>query len=150
MYSFVKLIVFPLFSPFRITPWIFCLYFFSYAPLVPVSSPETLISTFVSFAMGVLYNHASFATKIIHSRYNMPRIQYNFLFLLCFTNSNITLLPSRIYQKSFFYFSAKNFIVKINLKMIFMLKEQDSTLTRTALFFCSSFLYSTLLLPPGK
>ena len=35
----------------------------------------------------------------------------------------------------------------MNLNMIFMLKEQDSTLTRTALFFCSSFLYSTLLLP---
>ena len=96
--------------------------------------------------MGVLYNHASFATKIIHSRYNMPRIQYNFLFLLCFTNSNITLLPSRIYQKSFFYFNAKNFIVKMHLKMIFMLKEQDSTLTRTALFFCSSVLLFSILL----
>ena len=35
----------------------------------------------------------------------------------------------------------------MNLKMIFMLKEQGSTLMRTALSF---FLYSILLLPPGK
>ena len=34
----------------------------------------------------------------------------------------------------------------MNLKMIFMLKEQGSTLMRTAL----SFFYSILLLPPGK
>ena len=35
----------------------------------------------------------------------------------------------------------------MNLKMIFMLKEQSRTLMRTALF---SFLYFILLLPPGK
>lgn len=34
----------------------------------------------------------------------------------------------------------------MNLKMIFMLRKQDSTLMRTAL----SFFYFILLLPPGK
>mgnify|MGYP006969950330 CR=1 FL=1 len=35
----------------------------------------------------------------------------------------------------------------MNLKMIFMLKEQDNTLTRTALFFFSLFYFAS---PSGK